>query len=268
MGRALILVLVAMLGLAQAAPPDPPLSSGQSEILRLLNQARAEHGLGQLVYDSNLAAAAQKHTELMVQRHELSHQFSGEAALVNRLADAGVHLDSAAENVAESDSPQDAHTEWMLSPGHRANILNPAYNAVGIGIVSAGDARYFFTEDFAHRVPVFTSEQLSAKILNELNQLRSKANLPALQSVPISMLQHEACREDVNARGIGQAYASAGWVVVFSASDPDYLAPDMKKIARKSEAHGVALGACYPDSDHGGFAQFRVVAVFFRKTGS
>jgi uncharacterized protein YkwD len=268
MTRVVILLVAAGLGLAQAAPPDPPLSTGQSEILRLLNQTRAEHGLEQLVYDSNLAVAAQKHTVLMVQRHELSHQFSGEAALVNRLADASVHLDSAAENVAESDSPQDAHTEWMLSPGHRANILNPAYNAVGIGIVSAGDGRYFFTEDFAHRVPVFTSEQLSSKILAELNQLRSHANLPALQSVPISMLQHEACREDVNARGIGQAYASAGWVVVFTASDPDYLAQDMKKITRKSEAHGVAIGACYPDGDHGGFAQFRVVAVFFRKTGS
>ena len=268
MARIAILLLTAGLGLARAAPPDTASSSAQSEVLRLLNQARAEHGLTQLVYDSNLAAAAQKHTELMGQRHELSHQFSGELALVNRLADAGVHLDSAAENVAESDSAQNAHTEWMLSPGHRANILNPAYNAVGIGIVSAGDSRYFFTEDFAHRVPVFTADQLSTKILGELNQLRAQAKLPALQSVPISMLQHEACREDVNARGIGQAYASAGWVVVFTASDPDYLAADMKKIARKSEAHGIALGVCYPESDRGGFAQFRVVAVFFRNPGS
>lgn len=272
MGRAGIFVVVAGLVFAQTAPTraasDPGLNSAQSEILRLLNQARAEHGLAALIFDSNLTAAAQKHTELMVQQRELSHQFSGEPALVNRLAAAGVHLDSAAENVAESDSAQDAHTEWMLSPGHRANILNGAYNAVGIGIVPAGDARYFFTEDFAHRVPVFTAEQLGAKILGELNQLRSQSNLPALQAVPISMLQHESCREDVNARGIGQAYASAGWVVVFSASDPDYLAPDMKKIAGKSEARSVAIGACYPENEIGSFALFRVVAVFFRKTGS
>lgn len=221
-----------------------------------------------LVYDSNLGAAAQKHTELLVQHHELSHDFPGEPALVNRLAEAGVHLDSAAENVAESDSPQHAHAEWMLSPPHRANILNGAYNAIGIGIAPGADSRFFFTEDFAHRVPVFTAEQLSVKVLGELNQFRSQHNLPALEPVKISMLQHEACREDVNARGIGQAYAAAGWVVVFSSSDPDYLAPDMKNIASKPEAHGVALGACYPESGRGSFALYRVVAVFFRKIGS
>jgi uncharacterized protein YkwD len=38
---------------------------------------------------------------------------------------------------------------WMDSPGHRANILNPAWTVQGIGIAISADGYVYITEDFA-----------------------------------------------------------------------------------------------------------------------
>lgn len=251
---------------ATDAQSDPPLQAAQAQILALLNQARRDHGLQPVALDSGLSAAAQKHSELMADRHEMAHQLAGEAPLITRLANEGVKLDAGAENVADTDSPQDAETEWMLSPGHRANILNPQYNSVGIGMAQAGPNRFFFTQDFAHRVATYNSSQLEQHVLDELNQIRAQHRLPSLESTNISMLEHEACREDVKAASIAKAYSDAGWAVVFSSADPNYLPDDMSKVARRDDVRGVALGACYPQSDRGSYAMYRVIAIFFRKS--
>lgn len=59
-----------------------------------------------------------------------------------------------AENVGWYDGPVDAaevarliHEEWMKSPGHRANLLNPAYTHIGVG-VAHGSNGWYLTQNF------------------------------------------------------------------------------------------------------------------------
>jgi hypothetical protein len=40
------------------------------------------------------------------------------------------------------------HTGLMHSPGHRANILNPAFHRVGIGIIEGGVHRLMISREF------------------------------------------------------------------------------------------------------------------------
>jgi uncharacterized protein YkwD len=240
-------------------------SSAASQLFDLLNQERIQQNLPALAPDEHLAEAARKHSQTMVQEHKLAHQLPGEGVLTQRLAAAHVHFEAVAENVAYSGSVDDAHVEFMHSPGHRANILSADYNAVGIGIAQAGNGRLYITEDFAHRVPEYSPDGVEKVILDEMNHLRAQHRIPPLQLMHVPMLRHEACRDEVNAHSLGYTLSSVGWVVVFTGADPAELPSDMKKVSLNRESVSVALGACFPTDTPGGYAMYKVVAVFFRK---
>jgi uncharacterized protein YkwD len=38
-------------------------------------------------------------------------------------------------------------TDWLASPGHRANILNCAFTAIGVGV---NDTAWTWTQDFGY----------------------------------------------------------------------------------------------------------------------
>ena len=39
-------------------------------------------------------------------------------------------------------------TGWLNSPGHRANIENASYRAIGIGVARSSNGSYYWTQDF------------------------------------------------------------------------------------------------------------------------
>ena len=41
------------------------------------------------------------------------------------------------------------HQMWLDSPGHRANILNPSYTRIGIGVSQDASGRCYAVVDFA-----------------------------------------------------------------------------------------------------------------------
>ena len=45
-------------------------------------------------------------------------------------------------------SVHSAHQGLMNSPGHRANILNPSFTEIGIGIRRKGNGQYYITQMF------------------------------------------------------------------------------------------------------------------------
>ena len=139
-----VLPFVVLPGLVFAADPSPA-----QRLFQLVNNDRAQLGLPALAWDDRLAAAAQKHTQLMADNNQAVHQLSGEAPLGRRLA--GVPWDVSGENIALNTSITRAHNWLMKSPPHRANILNREFNRVGIGVAWKGNQVYV-TEDFAHRI--------------------------------------------------------------------------------------------------------------------
>src|ERR1700761_4950393 len=134
---------------AQSPPPDLP--QDVSELLTLTNQDRAAQGLGPLRWSPELAQAAQLHDEQMVQRNDLQHQFPDEPDVPTRVAQAGAHFRAVAENIALGPNPAAIENQWMHSPPHRRNILDPEMNAIGIAIVGRGGNEYA-VEDFANAV--------------------------------------------------------------------------------------------------------------------
>jgi uncharacterized protein YkwD len=115
----------------------------EQQLLTLANQSRQQAGAPPLTMDAGLSEAARIHARLMRKNGQLSHQFEGEAGLRDRLAaTTKLQLDQEGENVAFDYDAAHGHGHFMSSPPHRANLLNPDFNVVGMGVVRGGDHLY------------------------------------------------------------------------------------------------------------------------------
>ncbi len=153
---------------ASATSPDIPLIGNDAEaerqLLELANQARAQAGMPPLTLDAGLAEAARAHARLMFEARELSHQFAGEPSLPQRVAAATqTLLDQEGENVALDFDAAHAQEHLMLSPPHRANLLNAEYNVVGLGVVRSGE-RLYIVQDFGHALPDYSAAEMKDRI--------------------------------------------------------------------------------------------------------
>jgi len=126
----------------------------QAEILLVhVNQVRAENGCGPLVLSAQLTQAAQRQSLSMSEKNYVYHYTDDGVHLKDRVRDTGYVYTLLGENVAAGQKTADkVFAEWMTSPGHRANILNCAYEEMGVGYVydtqdqPVGEARvpYYF----------------------------------------------------------------------------------------------------------------------------
>lgn len=119
------------------------------EILRITNVERQNAGLNPLVICTRLANSALAHTNRMLEGQFFSHSDPGTGtASVDRIRSTGYSDSSngwgSGENIAMGySSPNATMVGWMNSPGHRANILNPSFTHLGVGVnIGKWDAWY------------------------------------------------------------------------------------------------------------------------------
>jgi uncharacterized protein YkwD len=51
--------------------------------------------------------------------------------------------------MAWTETVREAFNGWMVSPGHKANMLDPKYTHIGIGIVEGVNGGYWWVQQFA-----------------------------------------------------------------------------------------------------------------------
>lgn len=133
-------------------------------MLDLINQERTSRGLDPLTLELRLNDASEDHSTWMDQSGNFSHTGVAGSSPGDRMRDAGFAFSGSwtwGENIAFqsergapgiADDVADLHRALMNSPGHRANILNPNFDLIGIGI-EEGDNRGFdavyVTQNFA-----------------------------------------------------------------------------------------------------------------------
>jgi uncharacterized protein YkwD len=122
----------------------------EARMLDLLNRSRAEAGLSKLYMDPKLQSVARDHSLDMYRRSYFSHQTPDHLTPFDRLKAAGIQYVTAGENIAYAPDVEQAQESLMSSPDHRANILNPEFRCVGIGVYRGSDGyEEMFTQDFA-----------------------------------------------------------------------------------------------------------------------
>jgi len=134
--------------LAHTVAGAPARTELEAQMLDLLNQERAKDNLPPLRADAELAAVARAHSRDMLARGYFSHMSPEGKDPFDRLRAAGVSYRTAGENLAMAPTLAQAHRGLMNSPGHRANILRPAFGRVGIGIVDGGRQGIMVTQNF------------------------------------------------------------------------------------------------------------------------
>jgi uncharacterized protein YkwD len=251
---AALLFLLAMAPLARASA-----SPAEKQIFDQLNQERQKAGLAALEWNELVAEAARAHSRALAERGTLSHQFSNEAPLQERVASRGVRFTVAAENLALIEHVEDAHLALMNSSGHRANMLSPRYNAVGIGVIEQ-KGKIFVTQDFVFQVPAYSEAEFSAALAERLQLSRKSRAAWKIYAKPDPLLHDLACSTNGDAVKLSDVI-KGGYLVVFTSSEPR-LPDQVQKAATAAGYYRMKFGVCFrPDKEHGS-ANFWVVAAF------
>ncbi|HLC43901.1 MAG TPA: CAP domain-containing protein [Patescibacteria group bacterium] len=104
-------------------------------VIYLINSKRTYYGLEPLKIDQSLDSAAQAKTTDMINRDYFEHYAFGLTPW-DFMKKANYNYLYAGENLAMNFQTSEGMVNaWMNSPLHRANILNPDYNEMGLGIV-------------------------------------------------------------------------------------------------------------------------------------
>ncbi|QIB42372.1 CAP domain-containing protein [Streptomyces aureoverticillatus] len=133
-----------------AEPFSPQgLARTTADVLTLTNSHRTAAGLRPLAPDLRLTTAAQAHSADMVARAFYSHTAPDGSEPWHRAAAAGSPHRTVGENIACGQrSAAEVVQGWMDSPGHRANILKPAFTHLGVGYAGGGSAGTYWTQLF------------------------------------------------------------------------------------------------------------------------
>lgn len=140
--------------LSQLAPgqkiniPDAS-SSYANQVITLVNQQRARNGLGALKRGATTSYVAQLKAQDMVNRHYFSHTSPTYGSPFNMMEHYGLRFSAAGENIAYGQrTPQEVMNAWMNSAGHRANILNPSFTYIGVGVAKTSSGVIYWTQEF------------------------------------------------------------------------------------------------------------------------
>ncbi|MGW1784048.1 CAP domain-containing protein [Streptomyces sp. NPDC002143] len=133
-----------------ASPLTPDgLARTAAEVVDLTNRERARAGLRPLAVDRPLTAAAQAYSADMAARAFYSHTSPEGSQPWDRAAAAGSTRRTIGENIACGQrSAAEVVDGWMNSPGHRANILKPAFTHIGVGFAGGGPSGTYWTQLF------------------------------------------------------------------------------------------------------------------------
>src|SRR5688572_2883861 len=115
---------------------DANAAAFKAQVIVLANLERAKVNAGSLTEQAELTQAAQGHAFDMACNLFMSHTGSNGSSPFDRMQRFGYAFSAAAKNVAAGyGTPVEVVQGWMESPGHRKNMLDPAYTQIGIGYV-------------------------------------------------------------------------------------------------------------------------------------
>jgi uncharacterized protein YkwD len=128
------------------------------ELLTLTNSQRAndckcagkkQKAVGMLVWNDNLAAAAQEQAEYLIKKKSISHTGAHGSTPESRTKKHGYRWSWVGENVAKGQSSlEEVIKAWMKSPGHCRNIMNGNYTEFGAAVVLAKNGQLIWVQVF------------------------------------------------------------------------------------------------------------------------
>jgi uncharacterized protein YkwD len=131
---------------------DEPVQADQwrAEILSLVNAERERAGLDPVASSVTLTRQATQYACELIQYDFFDHvnPVTG-STLGERARQFGYDYYVVGENLGAGQStPQQVFRDWMNSPGHRRNVLDPRFVELGVGVAVGGRYRTYWVQEF------------------------------------------------------------------------------------------------------------------------
>jgi uncharacterized protein YkwD len=229
---------------------DSNLTVAEQYLLAAANEARANQGLPPVHLDPVLTEASAAHAREMADHAAISHQFNGEPELAERGANAGAHFSIISENVGEAPTSVIIHDLWMHSPGHRANLLDPNVDSIGIAVVTR-DNQLYAVEDFASTVQTLTLNQ----------QERTVAGVISKSGMKVTDTTEDARQTCM--RNTGYAGQRQPWFIMrYTASSLNEIPIQLKTRLASGKYHQAVIGAC-PTTRKTPFTAYNIAVLLY-----
>ena len=134
-------------------------------VFEMTNQARRAKGLAPLSHDDELTNVARAYSDDMLVRRFFDHTTPDGVSFDERISDHYRHrVRIMGENIWFASGynlgkihqiAKEIVDDWMSSPGHRANLLDPGFSHLGVG-VSARNGTIRATQEFVGRSKGFS----------------------------------------------------------------------------------------------------------------
>jgi uncharacterized protein YkwD len=219
------------------------------KLVSLANQVRSEAGLPPVVWDPALAAAARVHCQRMAAEGTIAHRFGGEPDVAERAANAGAHFSVIEENVAVGSNIDHIHSGWMESPHHRANIMSPDVDRIGIA-VEFRDGFLFVVADYGRAVRVMTQTQIESTVAG---MLRAKG-LTGAQEAEGARTYCESGKKIPN---------MSAFYMLWQSANIDQLPGELIDRLASGRYRQFAVGSCSAQGAEGSFTAYRVAVLLF-----
>ena len=135
----LVISLASLTGMT--APAHASTGGDETQFLADTNAVRSAHGLAPLSIDGSLTAVAHNWSAHMAAAGDISHNPSLASQVTADWTKLG-------ENVGMGPTVESIQTAFVNSPHHYANIVDPSFRYVGIGVVYGPGGTIFVTLDF------------------------------------------------------------------------------------------------------------------------
>jgi hypothetical protein len=179
----------------------------------------------------------------------IAHRYQGEPDLTTRAGQAGAHFSLIEENIAVGSHMATIHEGWLTSSEHRANLLNPGVDRVGIAVV-AGQGVYFAVTDFARSVPMLTQAEVEASFAK---LLRSRG----------LMIANDASDARAYCANGNKDISQPGMFMRWQNPDVTQLPQPLVDQLRSGRYRKAAVGSCPPQDVEGSFTIYRVAVALY-----
>ena len=138
-----IMLFVSVIAIGHPGRAEAANGGAESAFVAEINALRAAHGVQPLRVYSELVGVARSWTDNMAAAGGISHN----PDLANQVSAPWQKL---GENVGVGPTVDALMKAFIASPGHYRNLVDPAFNYIGVGVTFGADGNMYTTHDFMY----------------------------------------------------------------------------------------------------------------------
>ncbi len=123
----------------------------EMQVHQAVNKVRSSRHLPELAWNDQLASEARRHASRIVKARFFAHQDPVRGDIDRRLNRSGIEWMRCAENLYEGDNHElakEAVKAWLLSDGHRKNMLDSMFSDAGVGVAVRRDNTIVIVQEY------------------------------------------------------------------------------------------------------------------------